>query len=135
VHAPADLRARVRGGMVISVLQDLNELRRSRSRASPRSEHWRPERWREVTGSRYPIVRIGEGFLAMADDDLTAKVAEIPASAVLEFAEHVATVVEWDQEASRGHGGDRRPFDERDRSQLRGSAAGGLSGTPPAATD
>jgi hypothetical protein len=31
----------------------------------------------------------------MADDDLTAKVVEIPASAVLEFAEHVATVVEW----------------------------------------
>jgi hypothetical protein len=84
VHAPADLRARVRGGMVISVLQDLNELRRSRSRASPRSEHWRPERWREVTGSHHPTVRFGEGFLAMVDD--SGRV---------------------DLEASRGYGGDR----------------------------
>jgi hypothetical protein len=64
-------------------------------RGFPRSDHWTPERWREITGSHYPIVRIGEGFLAMADDELTAKVVEIPASAVLEFAEHVATVVEW----------------------------------------
>jgi hypothetical protein len=40
-------------------------------------------------------VRIGEGFLAMADDELTAKVVAIPASGVLEFAEHVAAVVDW----------------------------------------
>ena|ERR687891_2922049 len=91
VHAPADLGAPGAGGTVISVLQELNELRAVKIEGFPRSEHWTAERWREVTGSRYPIVRIGEGFLAMADDEPTAKVAEIPASPVLEFAEHVAT--------------------------------------------
>jgi hypothetical protein len=49
VHAPADLRARVRG-IVISVLQEPNELRAVMFKGFPRSDPWTPKRWREVTG-------------------------------------------------------------------------------------